>query len=276
MKWYNKQKPEESEQKLPQLSIIPGITVIAILLAAVFAVLFIFLWRSDMTVIYFGGIFSPSETSQKMEGSAGSIVLPLDEGETFGEEHRLSPDFSALSEDPAGIVSLLRSVRPAECYEQTLSVSYNEGEAVTVTVYRDGDRYRVESPERLVICDGETVYLRQSVEDIGVYEHRWSVKESAFSPQHDLGVPFLADIIADVENSEVPPSMTFDEKDKVILLSGIQKDGMVNAVSVTFETGMVLYVSSSTTDGNHLYRCFNTAYTIDPAFPGETFAVPAP
>lgn len=276
MKWYNKQKSEESEQKIPQLSIIPGITVIAVLLAAVFAVLFIFLWRSDMTVIYFGGIFSPSEPPQKTEGSAGSIVLPPNEGETFGEEQRLTPDFAALSEDPDGIVTLLRSVRPVECYEQTLSVSYNEGEAVTVTVYRDGDRYRVETPERLVICDGETVYLRQTAEDIGVYEHRWSVKESAFSPQHDLGIPFLSDIIAEVENSETPPSVTFDEKDKVILLSGIRKDGMVNAVSVTFETGMILYVSSSTADGDHLYRCFNTAYTLDPVFPQETFMVPAP
>ncbi len=265
---------KKEKKQAHELSVVPGVTVIALAFAAVFVVLFLFLWRSGMMVSVFGGIFS-SSAEEGSEGERGSIELPESSGISFDDEHFYTPDLTELPEDKAGIAALLRAVRSCERYEQTLSVSYNEGTAVTVKVLRDGNRYRVETENMLVICDGELVYLRE-LGGIGPYEHRWRVTESDFSVKDEMGIPFLEDIISAVENSTTTPRINFDERDKVLLLSDITENDLVKAVSITLETGMVTYVSAAMADGTHLYRCFNTSYSIDPVFPAGAFTVPSP
>ncbi|MBE6598372.1 MAG: hypothetical protein E7638_02895 [Ruminococcaceae bacterium] len=265
----------EGETKIPQLSIVPGVAVIAVSLAAVFSLIFVFLWRSDMMVMYFGGMLSSSfKQTSDTESSSGNILLPSETEVILSGDMLFTPDFSHVSESREKMAELLRSVRVYDCYEQILSVSYNEGPAEEITVWRDGARYRVESADSLVICDGETVYLRRSLEGFEVIEHFFPVEDSSFSPEEEMGIPVLRDIIADIEVSETLPKINFDAKEKIVMLSDIAHEGLVKAVSLTYETGMTLYVSAATADGTHLYRCFSEDYTLDPGFPKDAFKVP--
>ncbi len=274
MEQNNKPKTTEAEQRIPRLSILPGVAVIAVFLAAVFVALFIFLWRADMMVMVLGGIFSSSGKQESGGEAAANIHLPPPETHAVSDEIFLTPDLSHLPEDKEGIASLLRSIPPCERYKQMLSVSYNEGGETTITVFRDGERYRVESEVYLVICDGKTVYLRQNTKGTKPYEHHWDVADSEFSLNHEMGIPFIQDIILSVENSETTPNVDFNDIEKLVLLNEITENDVVKTISMTYETGMILYFSAETTDGKSLYRCLSTSYTIDPMFSPDTFAVP--
>ncbi len=268
-------KKQKASQKETQLSIVPGITVIALIMAAVFAVLFIFLWRSDKVTLYFAGIFSSSsDPADDGNSSVGDIRLPAESGVTLSEDLFYTPDFTEAGASRESIADFLRTVRCADCYEQMFMVSYQSGPTAIVSVLRNGDKYRVETSDVIVVCDGSTVYLRRTVEEGGSYEHRWNVGEGAFSVENEIGIPSLEDIIAGVEQSEMRPVMTFDDRKKALSIMGIGEGDLVKEATVAYETGIVLKAFVKSWTGDTLYQCSSVFYTLNPEFPEEAFAIP--
>lgn len=268
-------KKQKSSQKETQLSIVPGITVIALIMAAVFAVLFIFLWRSDKVTLYFAGIFtSSSDPAHDGEPSSGDIRLPAESGVTLSEDRFYTPDFSEAGASRESIADFLRTVRCADCYEQTFLMSYQSGTTAIVSVLQNGDKYRVESTDVLVVCDGSTVYMRRNAENGISFEHRWNVADGAFSVENEIGIPSLDDIIAGVEQSEMRPVMTFDKRKKALSLMGILEEDLIKEVTLAYETGIVLQVFVKTWSGETLCQCSSIFYTLNPEFPEGAFEIP--
>lgn len=268
-------KNTKTSAKETRLSIAPGVIVMAVVMAAIFAVLFIVLWRSDNVTLYFAGIFtSASPSSDGADASHGDIRLPAETGAVLSKDHLLTPDFSEASRTRDGMAELLRTVRVDSRLEQTFLVSYGTGGIDMVSVLRDGEKYRIETADVLIVCNGDIVYMRRTVDGGISFENRWNVDEGSFSLSDEVGVPALEEIIAGVEESEWMPRMTFDERKKSISIDGIAENDLLRSVTISYETGMLLKASAQTFDGQTLYQCDSMFYTKDPDFPEGAFTIP--
>ena len=215
-------KKNKASAKETRLSIVPGVVVIAVVMTAIFGVLFLLLWRSDNVTLYFAGIFSSSSLGEEGEEPlAGEILLPQETQVELSEDRLLTPDFAAASESRSRMAALLRTVRCASRYEQTFLISYGTGEPDMISVLRDGEKYRVEASDLLIICDGDVGYVRRTVDGNIFFENRWNVEDGWFFPEEEMGVPSLDEIVMWVELSDRMPRMTFDDKNKIISLSGM-------------------------------------------------------
>jgi len=274
MKNKRKQKNNAKETKL---SIVPGVCVIAGIMVAVFAVLFIIMGRSGNMSWYFGGFFSSSfGSSDKTDSPPGNIVIPSETSTVLSNDYFYTPDFTQAAQTQDGISSLLQTVRGNHRLEQTFLISYQSGPVKMVTVMRDGNKYRIEAPEVLVVCNGDIVYVSRTVDGTLSFENRWNVEEGSFSPENEIGIPSFDEIIRWVDESEMLPRMSFDEQKKIISLMGIVEDNLVKSVTLTYETGLVLSVSIDTFSGTNLLQCDSVFYTLDPAFTDDIFAIPMP
>lgn len=272
-----KQASPESgaETQTPWLSIAPGITVIAAVMLALFAVVFVLLWRSGMLPSYLGGLFSPSGgKTGLLESTDNEISLGGDAGQSFSGENFYTPDFSDVAGNKDKITELLRSVSPHDCYQQVLAVDYGSDAWEHITVWRDGEKYRVESEGKLVVCDGETVYIRKEVNGFIRYEYTWSAASGQFTPESEAGVSSLEDIIAEIEASSGIPEFSYDDPDKMITLDGVEDEALVRSYGILYETGIVLFESAATAEGDVLYRCYTTSYVLNPEFSADTFVIP--
>lgn len=257
------------------LSIAPGITVIAVVMLVLFAVVFALLWRSGMLPPYLGGIFSPSGSETESPASASAeISLGSNTDRTFSDENFFTPKFTDAAGNKDKIAEILRSIAGYDCYRQIIVVSHGENKSENVTICQNGEKYRVESEGKLVICDGETVYVRTEVNGYLQYETTWSAASGQFRPEDETGLSTLADILAEIEASSVVPEFGYDDSDKVITLDGVRDKTAVRSYGISYETGIVLFESAVTSGGEILYRRYTTSYTIDPEFAADTFAVP--
>ena len=275
MKIFKKHNQTEKEIQIPQLSILPGVTVIAVCMVVIFAVLFLFLWRSENIILYFGGFFSTSsKQSANGDALAGGVSLPEETGMIFSEDNFFTPDFSGAAETVNGMVELLRTVRRCDSYKQNFLISYRAGSSEVVSVMRDGDKYRIESSDVLIICDGHIVYMCRYVDGDIAFTNRWNREEGTFTYESEIGIPSLDTVIGWMEYAEEMPELTFDERKKTVSLTGIASEGFVRAVTLTYETGMILYASNETSNGELLMQCESMFYTIEPDFSKDTFLVP--
>ena len=275
MKRMKKHNRSEKEARTTQLSIIPGITVIAVVMAAVFAVLFLLLWRSDNVILYFGGFFSSSaQSSGDGNSSAGELRIPYETDMILSDDRFFTPDFEESAKTVDGISELLGTVRRHDRYKQTFMVSYRSGSPEMVSVLRDGDRYRIESSDVLIVCDGHIVYMRRQIDGEIAFTNRWNLSEGAFSPENEIGIPTFESIIYGVELAESLPILTYDERKKTITLEEITEGEIIRAVTLTYETGMILSAFAETADGEPLAQCRSMFYTMNPEFSADDFLVP--
>ncbi len=275
MKKNKHSKPYSKDGQIPQLSIVPGVVVIAVIMAAVFSVLFIVLWRSDNVTLYFAGIFTSSPgVSEDGLLSDGDVRLPDETEIVLSGDQFHTPDFSAAVRSRGKMAELLRTIRRSDRFEQTFWISYKSGEPELMTLMRNGNQYRIESSDVLIVCDGSIVYMRRSIDGFPLFENRWNVGDGRFSAENEIGIPALEEIISWVEQSVGVPRMTFDERRKNITLTDIKEEEQVRSVMLTYETGMLLEASAETTDGELLYRCESVFYTLEPDFSDDTFRIP--
>ena len=270
-----KNKQSKTSAKETTLSIVPGVAVIAVVTATIFAVLFIVLWRSENVTLYFAGIFtSNSHSPEGSEPLTEEIRLPAETGTELSGDPLYTPDFSLAAESRAGIAALLRTVKCDSRYKQTFLISYGSGGVDMVSVMRDGEKYRIEAADVLIVCDGDIVYMRRTVDGSISFENRWNVDEGGFSAEDEIGVPALSEIIAWVEQSDRMPRMTFEERTKNLSVTGIVGDGLIRSVTLTYETGMLLSATAETVERMLLYQCDSVFYTRDPDFPNDAFRIP--
>lgn len=267
-------KEPPSEVQISELSIVPGISVIAGIMAVIFAALFFVLWRADHITLYFAGFLSPS-SQYSDEGNEGDIIkLPMQSNGIVGDDLLFTPDFAAVPGNLQEISAVLHSVRQHDTYEQTFSLSYREGKPAQISFLRDGNKYRIEGEGLLVVCDGNTVYMRKSGGGLISFENRWNVDEGMFSAEHEIGIPSLEEIVEGVENSETVPDFNFDDGAKSIMLSNINRNGVQKAYILSYETGIVRYAAAVSDDGVHLYQCESVKCTLDPVFAEDAFRIP--
>ncbi len=263
--------------QIPQLSIAPGIIAIAVTMAVVFAGLFIVLWRSDSMTLYFAGIFTSNPAaSDDVSLSENGVRLDGTSAVVFSEEQFYTPDFSATVRNREGMVNLLQTIRCSRRYEQIFLVSRGAEAQETVTIRRNGEQYRIETADVLIVCDGNVVYRCRRIDGAVSFENRWNVADGNFSAENEIGIPTLEDIISGVEKSAGMPRMDFDDQRKTITLRDIEEDGLIRSVTLTCETGMLLNSCAETVTGETLYRCESVSYTIDPFFSEDTFKIPMP
>lgn len=268
--------PEPGTQtQTPGLSIIPGITVIAMVMLVFFAAVFVLLWRFGMLPSYLGGIFSPSGGKTGLPESAyNEINLGGDADWNFSDENFYTPDFSDVAGDKEKIAEAIRSIAVYDCYRQNIVINYGMHASKNLTICCDGEKYRVESPKKLVVCDGETVYLRLEVNDSFQYEHTWSAASGHFTLKSETELPTVADILAEIEASDHIPDFSYDDVDKVMVLSDIGDETVTRSYGISCETGMVLFGLATKAGGEILYQWRTVFYDFDPEFSADMFTVP--
>lgn len=269
-----KKRKAASPEREAGFPLAPGIATIAAVLLLLFAAAFAMLGRAGMLPDYLRGIFATSE--EKTDDSAsspGAIRLAGDEGNGFSDENFFTPDFSEVARDREKLTEVLQSIDACVRYRQILAVDFGE-ETDTVTILRDGDKYRVESKEKLVVCDGETVYLRMEPDDGLSYERVWSVAEGRFRFEDETGLSSLTEIVAKLEASPTAADCSYNETDKVIALDGVMDAEASRSYGISFETGIVLFESAVTTENEILFRRYTLSYTVDPDFDEDAFVVP--
>ena len=277
MKKNKKQPVSESgaETQTPWLSILPGITVIAVVMLVFFAAVFILLWRFGMLPSYLGGIFPPSGGKTGLpESTYDEINLGGDADWHFSDENFFTPDFSNVAGDKEKIAEAIRSIAVYDRYRQNIVIDYDAHTSKSLTICRDGEKYRVESPKKLVVCDGETVYLQLEVNDSLRYEHTWSAASGQFTLESETGLPTAADILAEIEGADRVPDFSYNDVDKVMVVSGIGDETAVWSYGISCETGMVLFGIKTKPEGEILYQWHTVFYDFDPEFSADTFAVP--
>lgn len=266
----NKRKAASPEREAG-FPLAPGIATITAVLFLLFAGVFVLLGRAGMLPDDLRGIFAPSEEeTDDFDSSSGAIRLAEDAGNVFSDENFFTPDFSEAARDREKLAEVLQSIDVCVRYRQVLDV---DSGAETLTILRDGDKYRVESKGKLVVCDGETVYLRMEP-DVGLcYERVWSVAEGRFRFEDETGLSSLSEIVAKLEASPTA-DCSYNETDKVIVLDGVMDAGTFWSYGISFETGIVLFESAVTGENDILFRRYTLSYTVDPDFEEDAFVIP--
>ena len=70
------------------------------------------------------------------------------------------------------------------------------------------------------------------------------------------------------------PCRKNDERKKTITLEEITEGEIIRAVTLTYETGMILSAFAETADGEPLAQCRSMFYTMNPEFSADDFLVP--
>ncbi len=257
-----------------QLSIVPGVTVIGAVFFALFVGMLFLLQRVGMLPPYLHFLFPNQSEAGEETLVEGAVTLSTESDFGFSEEVFLTPDYSLVSKED--LPDVLRAIVPCLRYRQEL-VRESDGLREAVTILRDGARYRVEKEGKLVICDGESVYVRTDW-----YEYTYAVDGAGgrFTPESEAGIPDAEAVASEIASAPSSVTFSFDERDKILM---VEYEG--GSYGISLESGLVLTetaVRSPTTDGGtagepeppRAYRMYTTFYTIDPDFPDGIFVIP--
>lgn len=221
------------------------------------------------------GVIEPPEFLQPVFGTVSSSVQT---GE--GENRRsVIPDFSAdaaASEEtyhsfPQDARETLASLTEPDAYVREFRVinSYDgEADSQKYVLTVSGNRYRLESDFKTVICDGTT-----SCTITGTY--RTGLNNTVFTPEFEVGITSLADVKAAAEKGSVTyPDRT--RADKTLLITAEDAEsGILSEYAVSLETGVVLTERSYL--GGEMYRAVVTdsvdIFAAD-SLPDDFFEIP--
>lgn len=285
MKKNNSKAVSEAEKHPVGLSIAPGIAVISAVLLMLFVSMFFLLEKNGMLPSYLSWIFSAkSDETSPNASDRGKIRFEGIPDGSLSEENYFSPDFSDFSGSLDELTALLDSIESNSIgarYIQHIGIrqgdsgtaySYKNRASENTTIYRDGEKYRIESDGKLIICDGEQVYSKT-----GLYEMTYRVSDR-FTLENNAGTVSIKDIKAELKQlgeSEKMPDFSYDDRSKVIFLNKLSTaGGIYRSYEISYETGLIISEIVSSSDGNVLYYMYTIEYNTDPNFTGDEFILP--
>ena len=183
----------------------------------------------------------------------GKIPVPAFLAELFGtagtseqEDVRQSviPDFSSEpSEDgelyysfPMDAREMLASLEERDAYVREFRVinSYNgETDIQKYTLTVNGNRRRLESDFKTVLCDGTSTWTITET-------YRAKVSDTVFTPEYEIGITSLQDVKTAAERGSVTYSnRTYADK-KLRIVAEDAESGILDEYIVSIETGIVI------------------------------------
>lgn len=120
----------------------------------------------------------------------------------------------------------------------------------TLTV--NGNKYRLESDFKTVICDGENTHTIT-----GTY--RTQIDDTVFTPEYEVGITSLADVKEAAEKGSVTYSDHNGDEKILLIISEDAESGVLAEYTVSIETGIVLTERSYV--NGELYRAVITDST---------------
>lgn len=108
-----------------------------------------------------------------------------------------------------------------------------EADVQKYTLTVDGDRLRLESDFKTVICDGTAVYVATET-------YRTKLDNSLFTPEYEVGMTSLADVRAAAEKGSVAYSGRMGDEKALLIISEDAESGVLTEYSVSLETGIVM------------------------------------
>lgn len=123
-----------------------------------------------------------------------------------------------------------------ESYVRELRVINSFGTEADIQKYTltvNGDRLRLESDFKTVICDGTAVYVATET-------YRTKLDNSLFTPEYEVGMTSLADVRAAAEKGSVTYSGRVEDEKELLIISEDAESGVLTEYSVSLETGIVM------------------------------------
>ena len=188
------------------------------------------------------GDFGENETVEA-ETEAGESILPeFAAGSVHADDH-----YYRFSIDPR---ETLASLTEWESYVREFRVinSYNEetdSRRYVLTV--SGDRFRLESDSKTILCDGTTMYIITAT-------YRTPLNGTVFTLENEIGITPLSEIKTIAEKGSVTYPMGDDKH--LLIVSEDAELGILDEYLVSVETGIVM--SERSYIGGTLYRAVIT------------------
>ncbi len=188
------------------------------------------------------GDFGKNENTE-VAMNPNDIILPeFAAGSVHAEDH-----YYRFSVDPR---ETLAALTEWESYVREFRVinSYNEetdSRRYVLTV--DGDRFRLESDSKTILCDGTAIYTITAT-------YRTPLNGTVFTLENEIGITPLSEIKAIAENGSVTYP-TGDDK-HLLIVSEDAELGILSEYLVSVETGIVM--SERSYIGGTLYRAVVT------------------
>ncbi len=190
-----------------------------------------------------------------------SVFGTVPNSEQTGEIRKsVIPDFSADAAEeeeiyhtfPVDARETLAVLKEPESYVREFRVINSYGGEADIQKYIltvRGNRYRLESDFKTVLCDGTTICTIT-----GTY--RTALDNTVFTPEYEIGITSLADVKAAAEKGSVTyPDRT--RADKTLLVTAEDAEsGILSEYVVSLETGVVMAERSYI--GGEMYRAVVT------------------
>jgi len=200
------------------------------------------------------GMLSPPAFLQSFFGSGASAEPDV------GTEQSVIPDFSADSvlagehyhTFPVDPRETLAALTETESYVREFRVINSYGGETDLQKYSltvSGDRCRLESDFKTVLCDGTSTYTVT-----GTY--RTQLNDTVFTPEYEIGITSLADVKAAAEKGSVTWSKRPKDDKTLTITAEDAESGILSEYIVSIETGVVITEYSYI--GGELYRAVVT------------------
>lgn len=202
-------------------------------LAVIITVSLFFLIRS--------GILYPDESSPENPAETSETLPDMESPESTGVIYYNGREMEPvqLLETLTESDSLVWNFRAIEAWEDAYTVE-------RTNVSRRGEKYRIETDSRLVICDGETVYRRE-----GMVEMTLPASETSFHAEAGL-TP-----LETIQNGAADASAAYDDPGNIKYIKVTAHDGEIRSeYEISIETGIP--VTERSYLGSAVYRMILT------------------
>ncbi len=171
-------------------------------------------------------VFGDGERTEQTTETIQSEIPDFAAGSTLIEEH-----YYTFSVDPRETLAAL--TEPDAYIREFRVINSYAGEAdsrkYTLTV--SGNRCRLASDQKTVICDGNTTCTIT-----GTY--RTTLNDTIFTPEYEIGITPLSDIKAAAENGSVTYHSSDDKT--LLIVSEDAESGVLSEYLVSVESGVVM------------------------------------
>lgn len=191
--------------------------------------------------------FDNGKNPDRTEGNTQSGIPDFSADSSLANEH-----YHTFPVDPR---ETLAGLTTQESYVREFRVINAYGGEADIQKYKltvDGDRYRLESDFKTVLCDGENAYTIT-----GTY--RTSLNDTVFTPEYEVGITSLADVKEAAEKGSVTYSDHNGDEKILLIVSEDAESGVLAEYTVSIETGIVLTERSYV--NGELYRAVITDST---------------
>ena len=203
----------------------------------VFVLLMLILMRAGIVALpsFLPGLFGNNEHQEQTLTGEDSVLPEFASDVTESKNH-----YYSFSVDPRETLSLLtewdsyvREFRVINWYGQ-------EADSRKYTLTVKGDRFRLESDNKVVICDGSSTWTIAET-------YRTSLENTVFTPESEIGITSLAA----VKEAADKGSVTYSSEDgkHLLIVSEDAESGVLTEYLVSIETGVVMsersYVSGT-------------------------------